>query len=419
MVPVAFAVDAQAENLTEKKMGLEEIRSFTHQNREVIMERMNREIASENLSQRKSERLPDLLSSGDGYLSQKLPLTDDGKSSHSFRYHFNLYTEFDLYAGGTHSNAIERLKKEHQLSEERLKALEQEVNLKGYVLLYDIYRNMKYQDFILKSIQLREKEYERINQLYLNGLVLKSDLLRSKLYITDLQKDEVAIKNSIDILSDQLCALLGMESSQLVNPQLEGDLEYHIGESFDELFEYALMNSPELKIHRTSYEREEIVLKEIKSLQRPHLSLYAQYGVGSPQPYFNYKHQLGGEVGLKLSFKLSSLYKNKHKKSAQQVRIQRQATQLTDEEVKLKNTLFELYTRYNESLLNINRALEKIDMSKESMRILRNSYFNQQALLIDVLESETQSMQASFEWVEAVVDSQKYYWALKQICGYL
>ena len=402
-----------------KELGLDEVRALVHQNRTVIIENLNKQVAAENLKQQKSERLPEFLLGGTGYLSNKIPLASGYDNSNSFLYQFNLASEFDVYTGGMHKYAIERMRKEHQMSEENLQKVEQEIELQVYVLLYDIHRNIKYQDFVRSSIRLREKEYERINQLYINGLVLKSDLLRSKLYITDLQKDEVAIQNSINILSDQLCMLLGMDKRFSVIPKLEQNLDHQIVESFDNLFNHALAYSPNLKMHHTMNERENVILKEIYAKRRPQLKLYAQYGVGSPQPTFQYDHQLGGEIGAKLSFSLSSFYKTKHQIRAQKHRMIREKLILTDEEEKLKNTVYELYTRYMESLLNINRAMEKIEMSKESMRILRNSYFNQQALLIDVLESETKTMEASFEWVEAVVDSQKYYWALKQVCGYL
>ena len=403
----------------EKTFNLKEVRQLIQKNRTVIIERLNKDIASENLEQQKIERMPELGLDGNGYFFNQTPISSKTSNTNSLLYHFNVSSEFDLYTGGMHKNAIERRQKEQEISENKLKSTQDKIELQAYVLLYDIHRNIKYQDFVRSSIRLREKEYERINQLYKNGLVLKSDLLRSKLYITDLQKDEIAIKNSIDILSDKLCVLLGMEQSYTIKPMLKTDLNYKLTESFDELFQYALEHSPNLRMHRNLREREETVLKEIRSTQRPHLKLYAQYGVGSPLPKQNYHHQLGGEIGAKVSLSLSSFYKNKHTKKAQQHKILQSSWQLSEEEENLRNTLLELFTRYNESLINIDRALQKIDMSKESTRILTNSYFNQQALLIDVLESETKSMEASFEWVEAIVNSQKYYWALKQIFVYL
>ena len=404
----------------EKSFTLKDVRYLIHQNRSVIVGNMSRDIAAENLSQQKSLRLPEIMLDGDGHLLNNRPMGAGSPSaSNSFLYQFKLSSEFDVYVGGRHTYAIERMQKEHRLSQERLDAVEQDVQLKAYILLYDIHRNIKYRDFIISSIHLREKEYERIDQLYKNGYVLKSDLLRSKLYITDLQKKEVEISNSIVILSDQFCRLLGLNTRYLVRPDLDDDLDYKIINSFEVLFSQAILESPHLKMQRTIKEREETALKEIYALRRPSLKIYANYGVGSPAPVYDFNHQLGGEVGAKLSFSLSSFYKSKHQTRAQKRVVEREKVLYDDEEERLRNTLYEMYTRYHESLLNIDRALEKIDMSEESHRILTNSYYNQQALLIDVLESETKSMEASFEWVEAVVDSQKYYWALKQLCGAL
>ena len=407
------------EPLEEKAFNLNEISTLIQQNRSIIIKRLNQQIASHNLEQQKSERLPELTLGGDGYYKNLVPLGTSVPSDNSLLYHFNIGSEFDLYTGGRHTYGIERRKKEEEMSAEELRKTEQEVELNAYVLLYDIHRNREYRSFIRSSIHLREKEYERIDHLYQNGLVLKSDLLRSKLYITDLQKDEVAITNSIEILSDKLRVLLGLDEQFLFKPTLQKDLTYQVTESFEELFQYALQHSPMLKIHRIQKETEETKLKEIRSELRPQVKLYAQYGVGSPVQPKTYDHQLGGEIGAKVSFSLSSFYKTKHEQKAQQQRIMKEQWEMDEEQENLRNRIFELYTRYHESLLNTERALQKINMSEESHRILTNSYYNQQALLIDVLESETQSMEAAFEWVEAVVDSQKYYWALKQICGYL
>lgn len=401
-----------------RKIGLEEVCVLIKQNRSVILETYNKRMAQENLKQKKTDYLPEFLLSGDAYLSNKIPLSSVS-ANNNLLYHFTLFSEIDVYTGGAHAYAIEKARKEQQLSEESSKAIEEEVKLEAYVLLYDIHRNIKYLDFVRSSIHLREKEYERINLLYFNGIVLKSDLLRSKLYITDLEKDEINIKNSIDILSDRLCSLLGIKERFTVEPVLTEDMNHTLTDSFDDLYHYALLHSPYLQICHIQKEREEIVLKEIKSACRPKLKLYAQYGVGTGQPAFDYSHQLGGEIGTKISFPLSSFYKIKHKEAIQKYCIEQHQVLLDNKEEKLRNSLQELYTRYHESLININRAIEKISMSKESYRILRNSYFNQQTLLIDVLESETKSMEAAFEWVEAVVDSQKYYWAIKQISGQL
>ena len=414
------AKTAEASHHTsEKSMTLEEVRSLISRNRSVILENFNTQIAEDNLKDRRTNRLPDINIGGKGFMANERPLTSGARASNDLFYDFNITSQFDIYTGGKHTYAIERMKKERMHSQEKLDAVRQEVELRAYILLYDIHRNIKYREFLRSSIHLREKEYERINQLYLNGLVLKSDVLRSKLYITNLQKDEVTITNSIDILSDKLCILLGMEERYSIIPKLNDDLSHKIDSPFESLYQEALLSSPSLKMYRTNQQKEETILKEIKAKRHPDVKLFAGYGIGSPIPVCDYNHQTGGQVGAKVSLSLSSLYKTRHEHKAQKRRIDRERMVYNDETDKLRTLLYEMYTRYHESLLNIDRAIEKIDMSKESNRILTNSYFNQQALLIDVLESETQLMESSFEWVQAVVDSQKYYWTLKQLCGLL
>ena len=402
----------------EREFTLEDVRTQIHNNRSIIIEQLEEQSTQEDLAQSKSLRLPDLKLDGNGYYSNTIPLAKETPATNSFLYNFSLSSEFEIYSGGMRKQTIERMKKEQAISANRYDAVVNQVELEAFILLYDIYRNINYKKFIRSSIELREKEYERIMQLYANGLVLKSDLLRSKLYITDLQRDEVTIENSLKILSDKFCLLLGLDKHYNVVPVLENDLDYTIQSSFDQIWQYADANAPELLMLRNSKEREEIVLKEIRSSAIPHLKAYARYGIGSPGQNLAYHHQLGGEVGLKLSMNFGSLYKDKHRKSSQKIEIQRYNTIITKGEDELKNRLLELYTRYQESLVNIKRAEEKIEMTTETTRILRNSYYNQQSLLIDVLESETKAMQASFEWVEAIVNSQKYYWALRYVSGY-
>ena len=410
--------DSFSGELPERTFGLEDIRTLVHQNRSIIIEQYEDQAAEENLSQSKALRLPDLKLDGNGYYSNSVPLARDVQATNAFLYNVSLSSEFEIYTGGVRKQSIERMKKEQQMSGNRYEAMLNEVELDAFILLYDIYRNINYKKFIHSSIELREKEYERIQQLFENGLVLKSDLLRSKLYITDLQRDEVTIGNSIKILSDRFCVMLGLEEHCSVIPDLEDHLHYAIATSFEDMWAYASANAPELQLLRNTRDREQIVLKEITSTNLPHLKAYARYGIGSAAQNLAYHHQLGGEVGLKLTMDFGSFYQDKHRKSSQKYEINKQEMRVAQGEEELNSRLLELYTRYQESLVNIERAEQKIEMSEETTRILRNSYYNQQSLLIDVLESETQAMEASFEWVEAMVDSQKYYWALRYVSGY-
>ena len=149
-----------SQGLEEKTFNLDEVRSLIQQNRSVIIQQLNQQIAAEELEQQKSQRLPEISLGADGYFKNVSPLGTTVPSDNSLLYHFNIASEFDLYTGGKHTYAIERKKQEQQMSEEELKKTEQEIELKAYILLYDIHRNIKYRNFIQSSIHLRQKEYE-------------------------------------------------------------------------------------------------------------------------------------------------------------------------------------------------------------------------------------------------------------------
>lgn len=413
------ATSLTSKTLETKTLTLEEINSLIHLNQSVILASQQSDYAKEAHLDTRNRQLPEINATGSSYLSNRIPLASNSDNSTKFLYHFNLASEYDIYAGGKNYFATKLAKTQSERSKIEKEEVKQRILLECYILLYDIYRNNKYKEFIEHSIELRKREYARIENLYHNGTVLKSDLLRSNLYITDLEKDKAYVVNSINILSEQMCVKLGIEQQYLIIPDLDDDMKYTLETTFEALYNNAKINSLELMIQQYGIDESKIQLKETKSAQLPNIKLYANYGVGSAQPYFDFRHQLGGEVGAKISWSLASLYKSKHTIKRQEKRIDQANTMYQQELDRLRSKMYELSNRYNESQINIKRASAKIELSRESYRILNNSYFNQQALLIDVLESETQIMKASFEWVEAMVDSQKYYWAIQQISGEL
>lgn len=405
-----------------RDISLYNIDTLIENNRDVLLQKLNKQRSTEDLKTSKRRLLPDLdlnanTAYGNSLLLNKASAQNSAISTNIFGYQCQLGTEYEVYSGGFNRSRIEEMKHREKLSEEELTLVKEEITLKAYIILYDLHRNINYHKLITSSIYLREKEYERIDDLYKNGLVLKSDLLRSKLYITDLQRDEVSIKNSISILSDKLTTLLDLEKGTIINPILEHDLDHKIVGTYDDIINYTLNNSQIIQINKTSIDIEKSKLKEIQSQYIPSFKLYANYALGNINPAYKYNNQAYGEVGAKLNFSIGAFYKAPNQIKSQKINISHSKLNLENEREILKEEIYRLYTRYNEALINIERAKDKVEMSLESARILRNSYFNQQSLLIDVLEAETQSIESSFELVEATVNAQKYFWAIRQITG--
>ncbi len=417
---IAQSIICNAQSTEKQKIGLSDIHNLIEQNSELIIEKINQEIAQSNFKQAKAEKLPDLDFGGYYSLSNKNPLDISNLTgTTSQNYNLSLLGEIDVYNGGIKKLNIKQTKLQKDLSKAQLREIKQNLTIQAYDVIYSIYRNIKYKEVLNASINLRQKEYDRIEQLYKNGIVLKSDLLRSKLYIKDLQRDEINIQNSIIILSDRLCLLLGLEEKMEIVPDLESHLDYSQTATFDQTYTEALTLSPLVEIERIKLNDNKYSADIAKAKRLPNIQIYAGYGLGSPQNRSLYNHELNGEVGVKASVPISTYYKHSNYIKSVKHRVAQQEIQISYTEEILWNLLHNDFTRYNESLINIEIAKEKIEMAKESVRILRNSYFNQQALLIDFLEAENSYMTAHFEWIEAIVASQKHYWAIQKNSGKL
>ncbi len=83
----------------------------------------------------------------------------------------------------------------------------------------------------------------------------------------------------------------------------------------------------------------------------------------------------------------------------------------------IRNGVRAAYLHYTEALERIEIARKNIVQANETLRILKNSYFNQQSLLTDLLDAETQLLQSKFDLTSAQVRAQVQFYQLQKITG--
>jgi outer membrane protein TolC len=79
----------------------------------------------------------------------------------------------------------------------------------------------------------------------------------------------------------------------------------------------------------------------------------------------------------------------------------------------------EAYLRFKEALLQIDVAQVNVAQAEENARIIKNSYFNQAALITDLLDADVQVLQARFDLASAKITAQNKYYLLQNIIGTL
>ncbi|MGM9477757.1 TolC family protein [Pedobacter sp. GSP4] len=399
-------------------------------NKKIIAQQLNSEAAEARVKVSKAERLPEVAAEGVYAHVFPLPIYENGLFHTPAQfpvvptyYKAGADAYFNIYNGGKTNTEINAAKVESELSHVQSGQNKQEIHYVAAVYFYDVFRNASYRVLLEQDIRDREKQLAEINQLYKNGTILKSDVLRAELRLSKQRMLLTEIENSIIIAKQKLNILIGRADQAPLNPVILADETDAIAlKQLDEYFNDAKTASYKIQIAEKEQALAKLKLKQVKSNVMPSLGFFGEYAFAYPQIQF-YPYALSlystGMVGLKLKIPISSWYTNQHKVKEAELKVREQ--EVGDEAVKdnIRQEVQENYIRYKESVQRIALAEENIKQAAESYRIVQNTYFNQLSLLTDLLDAETQLLQSRFELTTARVNAKLQYYQLQKAIGNL
>jgi outer membrane protein len=399
-------------------------------NKKIQVQGLNVLAADAHIKVSKAERLPEIAAEGTYAHVLPLPIYENGLFNTPSQfpvaptyYKVGADAYFNIYNGGKTTTEINVSKVEDELSRIQKGQSKQEIHYMAAVYFYDVFRNVSYKALLEQDILDREKQLAEINQLYKNGTVLKSDVLRAELRLSKQKMLLTEIENSINIAKQKLNILIGRADDAPLNPQIPDQETDAIAlKRVDEYFNDAKTSSYKIQISEKEQALAKLKLKNVKSNIMPSLGFFGEYAFAYPQIQF-YPYALSiysnGMMGLKLKIPISSWYTNQHKVKEAEIRVYQQ--EVEDEDVKdhIRQEVQENYIRYKESVQRITLAEENIKQATESYRIVQNTYFNQLSLLTDLLDAETQLLQSKFELTTAKVNAKIQYYQLQKAIGNL
>ncbi len=427
----SFLTRAQTNYLDKSDLSLEQVWLLADSNsKKIQMQRLDAQAGAARIKAAQSERLPELAANGVLAHVFDLPVYENGLFHTPSQYpvdpkYYKVGAELylNLYNGGKTNREITASEKEHEIDLAKTQLTTQEIHYTAAVYFYDVYRNESYRELLLQDIKDREAQLKEIEQLYKNGTILKSDVLRAELRLSKQRMLLVEIENNIRISTHKLNLLIGKETEAPIRTVVpESEMKIQLLKPANDFIKDATHHSFKLAISEKEQELNALHLKQVKSNALPSLGFFAEYAYAYPQIQF-YPYSLSlysnGMAGLKLKIPISSWYTNQHKVKEAAIQLKRQLVE--DEEVKdqIFQEVNEYYIRYNESVKKIAVAEENIRQATESYRIVQNTYFNQLALLTDLLDAETQLLQSKFELTTAKVNARIQYYQLQKAVGNL
>lgn len=417
---------------SEMHLSLNEIWDRAEHNNKVLQAQNEKLVQSEEeVIQSKREQLPEIAIAGNYARVTDMPMYAHGLFNGPDMYPLlhNTYTlggdaQFLLYNGGKIKRNIEIEKVKHEVAKEVRNLTRNEMRFKAASYYLTLKRSYFFRGLLQEDIKEQEKLLAQIRELHKNGTVLKTDVLRAELRLSNQQMSLREVENNIVIGSAQLDVIAGLPDSVMV---VTDTLPRYITAGMNAASEEAavtaaLGNAYSYKIAEQEVAGSKLQLQQVKANILPKVGLFAEYKYSYPQ-IFLYPYEAAiysiGLYGVKVSMPLSQLYMNKHRVAAARSYQTQKEILLNNERDQLGVQVKQLYIKYNESLERINVARTSIKRAEENLRIFRETYLNQLSLMTDLLDAENQLLQSRFDLASANIAADLLYYQLQKTIGIL
>lgn len=396
------------------------------QNVQLRILRQQEEMARSRAKTARTAKLPEVqVGLKGGYLGQ--PIVFREGLSHPTRPqspHWLQNYEIDLsqpiYQGGRIRYSIEKADIEQKIVE--LQTLQNEADIKlalleQYMQLFSLY---KQQTVLARNIEESTKRLENIKSKKRQGLITNNDVLRSELQLTNDRLALQEVDNSLTLMSQQLDILQGLDEQTLIVPDTTLLRQINPTSDYADYLQKAYRDDWTMRRLRQETQLALNNQRLVKAEFLPQLSLYAGNTLARPitrtmADYYNNSWN----IGLTLSYPLSSLYKNRHK--LEEARLNIDASQ-QQEELRKQSLRMEIRTaliRHQEAQDRV-KALElSVRQARENYRIMRNRYFGQLSILTDLLDANSVLLDAELQLTTARARVIYTYYELQKACGLL
>ena len=325
-----------------------------------------------------------------------------------------------LYQGGKIRRSIQKADIETEIA--RLLRMTNQADIKlgllnQYLTLFTLFK----QHLVLtRNIEESERRLQDIRQMKKEGLITNNDVLRSEMQLTNDRLSLQETENSIVLVSQQLDILLGQDENVLLRPDTALLYRAVALQSYDDYIVQAYANNPVMKLLRAQTELARNEIRSTKSFSLPGISLYASNTLARPvSRTLADMYNNNWNVGVSVSYPLSSLYKNNHKIKESKMRM---SLRKNEEEQKMQGIRMEVrsaFLRHREAMQRVEALKLSVRQAEENYRIMQNRYLNQLAILTDLLDANSVRLNVELQLVTARTRVIYTYYQLQKACGRL
>lgn len=325
-----------------------------------------------------------------------------------------------LYQGGKIRSSIHKADIEKQVAELQTLTDQSEIKLSLLNQYMNLFSLFKQREVLMRNIEESELRLHDIRRMKKEGLITNNDVLRSEMQLTNDRLSLQETENSITLVSQQLDILLGQDENLLLKPDTTILYQAIALQSYDDYINLAFANDPAMKLLRAQTDLARNEIRLTKSLSLPSVSLYASNTLARPvSRTLADMYNNNWNVGVSVSYPLSSLYKNNHKVKESKMMV---SLRKNEEEQKMQRIRVEVrsaFLRHQEALQRVEALKLSVRQAEENYRIMQNRYLNQLAILTDLLDANSVRLNVELQLVTARTRVIYTYYQLQKACGRL
>lgn len=325
-----------------------------------------------------------------------------------------------LYQGGRIKYAIRQADLEKEIA-----SLQTHVNradlklvlLEQYLNLFSLYKQCK---VLNRNIEESERRLKDIRQMKEEGLITNNDVLRSEMQLTNNRLSLTETQNNIRLVSQRLDILLGQNENLIIFPDTTLLEQVYTTSGYDTYLQQAFSADPSMLLLQKQTELAENNVRLIRAEQRPKLSLTASNTLARPvSRTLADMYNNNWNIGLSLSYPLSSLYRNKHRMNEARLGILLSQNAQEQQKQHIQTTVQEALLKHQEAINRVEALQLSVRQAEENFRIMNNRYLNQLAILTDLLDADNLRLNVELQLTTARTRVVYTYYQLQRAIGEL
>jgi outer membrane protein len=317
-----------------------------------------------------------------------------------------------LWAGGKVQDGIKMLDYEKQALFFEIEKNKLDISHSITTLWYNLFTVIETQKLLKANIESLVSQKRDLENFEKQGVVLKNDVLKIELGITNLESSLIEVTNTQNLLSYNLCLLTGLDTKITIELPSTLPLTNIQLDSQESFAGKAVSNRPELKALTIRQKQADLALKITYSNYLPTLSAGGRLNYDMPnQRLFPNEAKITGtwDVGIFLNWNISELFTNKEKlrESAFSISKLNKAYEQAKEGIMMEvNADYNNYLQAKQKIINTQKAIEQ---ATENLRVERNKLASNISTATDFLTANNLLIQAQINKTTATANAELAY----------